>query len=335
MENQKPASDEIDITQLFAKIADFFKSIGLGVIKFLALLRNTPGQNKLLFASLILLGGLIGLGYSSLLKKKFYESSMILSSDYLNKRIVDNAIDKLTLLAEEETPQGLARALHVSDTLASNIVRFDAKPFVAERELVELEVLKEQLKNAQVKSPAVIDQIIKRIEIENQHGFEFTVRTYSQTAIKPLQDALVSYFKNNDYIKRRVDIEKVNLGARKTKLLRESQKLDSLKSVIYANYRSMADQTRQGSNNVILSDKAVTNPLDVYAQDLDLYDQLLVINRKLYLQPDFEIIDGFTEFDEPASASKLRIVATGILIGFLFGYVVVALRRLDHFLSEI
>jgi len=335
LENQTKPSDEIDLGVLFEKIGNFFKSIAGGSLRFIAVLRNTPVRNKGLFLVLMISGAGLALAYSFALKKKFYESSMILNSDYLNKRIVDNAIEKLNLLADEETPKGLASALHISDSLARNIVKFTARPFVAERELIEIEVLKEQLKSAQLKNQAVIDQITRRIEIENQHAFEFAVRTYSPTAIKPLQDALVNYFRNNDYIKRRIEITKTNLGARKLKLINESHKLDSLKNVIYANYRSMAEQTRQGSNNVILSDKSVTNPLDVYSQDLSFNDQILSIDRQLYIQPDFEIVDGFTEFNEPASASELKMVVTGLLIGFAFGYVVVAMKKFDKYLSGI
>jgi len=180
-----------------------------------------------------------------------------------------------------------------------------------------------------------VDQVLKRIALENQHAFEFTIRTYSPTAIKPLQDALVDHFRKNDYVKRRMEINKTNLAARKVKLIGESKKLDSLKRVIYANYRSMAEQTRQGSNNVILSDKSVTNPLDVYSQDLSLSEQILAIDRQLYLQPDFEIVDGFTEFDEPTSASMPKIITIGILMGFVLGYLVVAIRKLDKYLSQV
>src|SRR5258708_39816539 len=139
MENQQKqiASDEIDLGQVFAKIGDFFKSIGFAVVRLLALLRNTPMQNKRLFIVFILAGGALGFSYSSFLKKKFYDSSLILSSEYLNKRIVDSAIGKLNLLADEESSKGLATGLHISDSLAGNIVKFDFKPFVAERELIE------------------------------------------------------------------------------------------------------------------------------------------------------------------------------------------------------
>lgn len=330
------SSDDLDLGQIFAKIGDFLKSIGFGLVRFMALLRNAPIRNKNLFIVLVIAGGIFGFSYSSFLKKKFYESSMILSSDYISKRIVDNAIDKLNLLAEEKNPRSLAKALNISDSLASNIVKFEGKPFVGEREIVEIEVLKEQLKNAQLnnKNQNVIDQVIQRIEIENRHAFEFTVRTYNATVIRPLQDALVNYFKNNDYIRKRILVTHENLVSKRSKLRQESNKLDSLKKVIYSNYKTMAEQSRQGSNNVILSDKAVTNPIEIYNQDLNLYDQLQGIERSIYIQPDFEVVDGFTEFNEPASASELKIIAIGMLIGFAFGYAVVALRQFDKYLSQ-
>ncbi|MBI1770247.1 MAG: hypothetical protein HYR67_17905 [Bacteroidetes bacterium] len=335
MEQQK--SDEIDLGQLFNKIGDFFKSLGYRALKFLAVLRNVPLNNKVLFIALILAGGTLGFYYSSFVKKKFYESSMILSSDYFNKRIVDSSIDKLNLLAAEASSKGLAQVLHISDALASNIISFEAEPFISEKDLVEMEVLKEQLKNAQLnsKNQNVIDQVIKRIEIENRHAFEFTVRTLSPTAITSLQGAFVNYFKNNDYIKNRIRINHDLLVSRKDKLKRDSQKLDSLKRIIYSNYQTMAQQSRQGSNNVILSDKSVTNPVEVYQQDLIIYNQLMFVERDVFLQPDFEVVDGFTEFDSPASAGRAKIVVTAILLAFMLGYVIVAFREFNKYLSTI
>jgi hypothetical protein len=338
MENQKPSvtSDEIDLGQVITKIGDFFISIGIGLLRILAIVRSTPIRNKPLFIGLVVLGGGLGYSYSTFLKRKFYESSMILSSEYTNLRIMDNSIEKLNLLAGEASHKGLASELHISDTLASVILKFEVKPFIAENELIEIELLKEQLKNLQInsKNQAVVDQVIRRIEVENRHAFEFTVRTYSPTVIKPLQGALVNYLRNNDYIKKRMEIARTNLGLRKLKLVGESKKLDSLKKVIYANYESMADkQSRQGSNNVILSDKSMTNPLDVYNQDLSINDQILSINRTLFIEPDFELIDGFTAFNEPASASKSKIIVAGMLIGFLFAYFIVAVGKFDKYLA--
>jgi hypothetical protein len=337
MENQKlNSSDEIDLSQLFSKIGDFFRNIGLGIIRFFALLRRIPLENKPLFTIVILASVIIGYSYSQFIKKKFYESTMILSSDYLNKRLVDNTIDKLNLLAAEENKHGLARVLNISDSLAGNIVEFNAKPFVAEKDLIELEVLKEQLKNAQAdaKNGKVIEQVVKRIEIENRHAFEITVKTYNPTVIETLQTALVNFFKSNDYIKRRIEIAHKNNLEKKIKLTHDLQKLDSLKFIIYDNYKNMAAQSKQGSNNVILSDKSVTNPIEIYNQDLNLYNQLQEINEQIYLQKDFEIVDGFTEFSEPSSASMRKIIAISILIGIGVAYLTVALSAFDRYLAS-
>lgn len=337
MQGKETSTDEIDLSQLFSKIGDFFINIGLGIMRFLALLRRIPLENKLLFTVVITMCIIAGFSYSRFIKKKFYESTMILSSDYLNKRLVDNTIDKLNLLSGEANKHGLAKILNISDALADNIVRFDAKPFIAEKDLIELEVLKEQLKNAQAeaKNGKVIEQVIKRIEIENRHAFELTVRTYNPTVIDTLQTALVKFFKNNEYIKRRTDINKSNLLEKKTKLTHDLQKLDSLKFIIYDNYKNMAAQSKQGSNNVILSDKSVTNPIEVYSQDLIMYDQLQDINKQIYLQSDFEVVDGFTEFSEPSSASLRKIISISILIGIGLAYITVALSAFDKYLASI
>ncbi|MGE0770199.1 MAG: hypothetical protein AB7K37_00695 [Cyclobacteriaceae bacterium] len=330
-------ADEIDLGVLFAKIGDFFRNIGLGFLRFLALMRRVPLENKTLFISIILLGAVVGFSYSTFLKKKFYETTMILSSNYLNKRIVDNTVEKLNLLAEEEDARGLAKELKISDSLAYNILEFSSKPFVAETDLIELEVLKEQLKNAKLesKNEKVIDQVISRIEIENRHAFEISVKVLNPTVITELQDALVNYFRTNDYIQKRIEINKTNLQHRRTKLMADTRKLDSLKSVIYANYKNMAEQSREGSNNVIMSDRSVTNPIEIYNQDLSIYDQLQSVERQLYLQPDFEIIDGFTEFNEPSSASRTKITGIAMLIGLGLAYLIVALMQFNRYLGKL
>lgn len=335
---QKPvSSDEIDLGQLFSKVGDFFKNIGLGFIRFLASLRRAPLENKFLFASVIVIAIVITGSYSLLLKKKFYESTMILSSNYLNKRIVDNMIEKLNLLAEEERKAGLGKVLNIPDSLADNIVKFEAKPFVAETDVIELEILKEQLKNAKEtsKNEKVIDQVIQRIEIENRHAFEVTVRTFNPAVVTELQKALVEYFRANEYIKKRIESNHQLLEAKKVKLIQESEKLDSLKGVIYANYKTMAEQARQGSNNVILSDRAVTNPIDVYNRDLSLYQEIQNVEHQLSVRPDFEVVDGFTEFSEPASAGLALMLVQAFLVGLGVSYLIVALKEFDKYLSKV
>jgi hypothetical protein len=338
MENQEKLgqSDEIDLGKLFTKVGEFIRNTAASLIRFLALVRRVPLNNKRLFIAASIFAVILTATYGLVLKRKFFESTMILSSNYLNKRLVDNAVRKLNLLAKEEDKKGIAKVLNIADSLAKNIILFESKPFISETDITELEVLKEQLKNAQEgsKNKKVVDQVVQRIEIENRHAFEITVRTYNPTVVSSLQNALVNYFRNNSYIRKRIESAKTNLEAKKVKLVEESLKLDSLKDVIYANYKSMAEQGRQGSNNVILSDKPVTNPIDVYNQDLFIYNEILSIERELYIQPDFEVVDGFTEFSEPASASLPKMLAQALLIAIGLSYVIVALRQFNKYLAS-
>jgi hypothetical protein len=334
--DQKPSSgDEIDLGQLFQKIGYGIRRGWLGTMYLFALIRRVPLENRFSFLGIVGVSVSLAIAYSILLKKSYYESTLILNSSYLNKRLVDNSIEKIDALANEQDKDGLARLFNIPDSLADNIIGFEAKPLIIEADVIQLELLKEQLRSAEGADEAVIEDVLRRIEIENRHSFEITIRTLNPTIIPNLQDALVGYFRNTDYVKRRIEINKLNLEQRRAKLMNDLQKMDSLKVVIYANYKSMAEQARSGSNNVILSDRAVTSPVEIFNQDLALYNDLQEINSQLYLQPDFEVVDGFTEFSEPASPSTVKMVLLALAIGIVIAYLDVAIRSFNSYLASL
>lgn len=336
MNETKPTapSDEIDITQLFRWIGQGFRNIGLAIIGAIAGLRNIFFTNRVFFGILIIAGLAVGGSYYQFLSKKFYKSSMIISCDYLNNRILQNAVEKLNLLCLEKDRDGLASELKIDIDVAKNIRKFSFRPFVSENDLVEIEVLKEQLNNVASEKKDLVEKVISKVDVENKHAFQIDVLIYNPDIVKNLETAIVNYFANNEYIKRRVEITRQNLQTRKTKLVQESNKLDSLKQVLYQNLQSMARQNREGSNNVILSDKYLTDPMAIYAEDLNLHNELLEINRRLYVQPDFELVDGFTTFKEPESASLLKILGISALISWGLGYLIIGLWRFDQYLAN-
>ena len=338
MNSQKPdsKSDEIDLGQLFVRIGDFFANAWMGFMRFLAMMRRVPFDNKLSFFLIIAGSIIVGSGFTFFIRKNYYESKMILSSDYLNKRLAESTIDKLAALAREQNKKGLAKTLGIPDSLANNIVSFSIRPFVEEKDLIELEVLKEQLRNAQVnsKNQQVIEEVVERIEIENRHAFEITVRTLNPSVIGNLQEAIVGYFERNPYIKKRIEITKENLREKKNKLEHDIQKLDSLKFVIYENYKNMAEQNR-GSNNVILSDKAVSDPVQIYNKDTEIYKEYQEVTEDLFLQKDFELVEGFTEFSEPASPSIVVMLIYSMFIGVIVAYADVAVRTFNKYLANL
>ena len=335
-QRQSGGNDEIDISQIFHWIGNGFRNFGNTILFSLAGLRQTFFDYKIFFAITILAGLSFGWFYSEGLSKKYYKSTMILSCDYLNRQIVENTIQKLNLLCGEPERVGLSEELGIDIGTAKNIQKFESKSFISETDIVELEVLKEQLSNVAAEKKDLVKKVIDKLELDNKAAFQISVLIYDPSIVRNLDSAVTKYFRNNDYVKKRIEITKTNLLLKKKKLVSESNKLDSLKLVLFKNFESMAAaQAKQGSNNVILNDKIIADPISVYREDAIFYNEIQDIDRLLYIQPDFEVIDGFTSFKEPESASLLQVLILAFFVSIITGYVILGAWKFDRFLSKL
>ena len=326
-------SDEVDLAQFFRWIGRGFSNLGNAIIRGIAGLRNQFYANRVFFIGIIVLGLILGALYSELLKKDYYKSSMALSCDYLNTQILKNTIEKFNLLASERSTDGLQEELNLDEPTAKNIQKFEVKSFVSEDDVIEMEVLREQLNNVAADKKELVEKVIDRLEIENKNAYEISVYVYDPEIVKPLEKALVNYFQNNSYIQRRIESNRTTLLARREKLQSELRKLDSLKAVMFRNYQMLAQKSR-GSNNVVVgAEDGLANPLEVFNTDLDLYQELQDVERRLFLSPDFEIVDGFTSFKEPESASLADILAISLLLSIVIGYLILGAYRFDRMLA--
>lgn len=337
MEDQKhraSSSDEIDLAQFFKWVGRGFSNLGQSAIGGMAGLRNSFYTNRLFFLGIIALGLVLGFFYSELLKKDYYKSTMVLSCDYLNKQILKNTIEKFNLLAGERTTQGLQEELNLDEATAKNIQKFEFVPFVSEDDVVEMEVLKEQLNNVAAEKKDIVESVMERLEIENKNAYEISVYVYDPNIVKPLEEAVVNYFRNNGYIKRRIESNRKTLEMRKVKLQDELRKLDSLKVVLFNNYQALAQKSR-GSNNVVVGgEEGLTNPLEVFTIDLELHEELQQVQKELDLQPDFEVVAGFTSFKEPENASLSDIMAVALILSIVIGYLILGAYRFDRMLAN-
>lgn len=334
LQEQKPKNaDEIDLTQFFSWIGRGFSRAGNGILYSLSTLRGVFFENKLFFTGVIVAGVALGITYSELLKKEFYKSTMVLSCDYLNSQILKSTIDKLNQLAQEQGGEGLADVLTIDIATAKNIQEFEYSTFVSENDVVEMATLREQLNNLTADRKDLVEKVMKKLEIENKNAYQISVRVYQPDIVKPLEKALVNYFIKNDYIRRRMEIKRKNNLSRKEKLEIESKKLDSLKKVMYQNYQSLG-KTSRGTGNVYLGDEKLADPLDVFRQDLALNEEILELEEKLYVKPDFEVVDGFTTFKEPESASLFQIVVISFFVSWVIGYLIIGAWRFNKYLAQ-
>lgn len=327
-------NDDVDVTQFFSWIGRGFSRVGNAFIYSLATLRGLFFSNRVFFFGIIIFGLILGALYSELLKKKYYESAMVLSCDYLNTQILQNTIDKMNLLCYEKEREGLSEFLGLEPEIAKKIQKFAFKSFVSEDDVVEMEVLRTQLNTVTADKQELVENIIEKLEIENKNAYEIRVQVYEPDVVKPLEKALVTYFRTNDYIKKRIEINKINLEKRRENLLKETRKIDSLKFVLVKNLASVSSTSR-GSGNVFLGDEKFANPVEIFEQSLKINNELLNVEHDLYISSDFEVVDGFTTFKEPESASLTKILVISFFLSLLIGYLIIGAWRLDKYLSSV
>ncbi len=336
MDSIKPTqSDEIDTTQIFTWIGKGFNRLVRNFIGVIAGLRRLFLTHLSYFSIVIGLGLTIGVVYGNLFSKKYYKSSMILSSDFLNKRIMENTIGKLNMLCREEDRVGLSELLGIDVETAKNISGFDAVSFVSEQDKIEMEVLKEQLSNVTERRVDVLNKVMGKIEIANMHSFMISILVYNPSIVNELDTTIVSYFRTNEYVRKRIEIKQASLLARRDKLVSESRKLDSLKSILYINFQNTAKTSRDGSNNVIFSEGKLTDPMAVFKEDLALDQEIRLIDNDLYIKPYFEVIDGLTPCKIAENSGTVRIVIISFAISLLAGYLILGLWKFNNYLSTI
>ncbi len=327
------SNDEIDLRNIFNFIGLFFSKVANVFLSFLLWLRQSIINYKILLIVIILLS-VIGSWVFRNTTKDYYRTTMLLSSKYFNGRLVENGIEKLNLLTGEKNKAQLGKLLGIPEDVAQEIRNFEAEPFVSEEEIVELEVLKEQLRNLGAKA-ADIEKVLDQLEIENRSTYQITVRVYNSDIINQLTAPIVDYFKNNSYIKKRIQGTRQKLEKRKNQYKKETEKIDSLKLAIFKTFESMADKSGEGSNNVVLTESIMETPTEIYQEGIVYYERFLKADEELFLGSDFELIDGFTTFNKPDNIDLKTTILFGLAIGFSLAFLLVVLLDLNKYLNKI
>lgn len=328
---QRPNDDEIDLGTIFNGIKKLFNYLFDSLIIFFLKLRRSTIQYRYLLIGFVLVGLLFG--YTNwITSKEYYKSTMLLGSEYFSGILVENGIEKLNLLTGEKDRQQLADILGVTKEVAEEIKSFEVEPFVSEEERVELQLLKEQIKGA---GGGEMEELLNHVEIENRNTYQISVMVFDNYVIDKLTNPVVNYFRNNPYINKRIESNTMKLKARRSKYESEVEKLDSLKFVIFKNIESMAQKYREGSNNVVLAESMMENPLGIYQEGAIFFDKLLQVDEDLFLGSDFELIDGFTTFSKPENEDLRTVLALSVLISLGLAYMVIVLIQLNKYLSRL
>jgi len=332
--NQKPnnSSDEIDLRELFSAIGNFFKNIFIGIIMLIVHFRNATVKHFKIILFFGIIGGFTGIALNYVLPD-YYSSYMLINSKHSSGRLMENSVDKLQQLCEEQNYTQLAKILDIDSSQSKNLKGFSYEPFISEQEIVELEVLKEQLKG-QIDDEETINKFVEKLKLDNKATYKVFVHVFDNDGLAELQKPLVNYFKENQYVSKRLEIEKQNLKDKASNIKEELARLDSLKRILMDSYNLLTDNGKTGSNNVILSEEKL-DPISVFEESKSQYRELQRVEQEIYLMPSFELIDGFTVFSKPDSPSLIKLGFYSGLIGLGVAYIIILIIGFNKYLNKV
>jgi hypothetical protein len=326
------SSDEIDLRELFSSIGNFFKNIFIGIVMVIVRFRNATVKHFKLILILGVIGGFTGIALNYYLPD-YYSSYMLINSKHSSGRLMENSVDKLQQLCAEQNYIQLAKTLDIDTTQAKNLKGFSYEPFVSEEEIVQLEVLKEQLKG-KIDDEETINRFVEKLKLDNKTTYKIFVHVFDNQGLKELQEPLVNYFKENQYVSKRLAIEKENLKDKARNIRAELSKLDSLKRILMDSYNLLSDNGKTGSNNVILSEEKL-DPISVFEESKIQYRELQRVEEDIFLMPSFELIDGFTVFSKPDSPGLIKLGFYSGLVGLGIAYLIILIFGFNKYLNKV
>jgi len=326
------SGDEIDLREVFKAIGQFFLNVWDFLIALIVQFRRTTINHYKLILIVTLISVLFGV-WQYYRIRPFYKTSMILQSGYLNSKLLENIIDNLNQLPNTNGNSGFVETLRVAPEVAQNIIRFEAEPFITEEEVLELEKLKIKFENANISSD-IAGPVLEQLTYYNRNAFEVTVFVYEPNLIGGLDSLLFNYIKSNVFVNKRIQAGRKELSERLKKLKEEQPKLDSLKTILFTYLKALSTSRREGSDNIFIGDENAIDPLSVFQKDLLHNDQVLSIEKQLFLQSDFEMIDRFTPYYKPESASISDLVRFHFSSGVILSYLIIFLLAINKWLSR-
>ncbi|AHM61771.1 hypothetical protein D770_17595 [Flammeovirgaceae bacterium 311] len=329
----RAASDEIDIREVFAAIGRSFRRIGNSFILAILKIRQATKKFAWLIITCMLIGAGIGyFGYRSF--QTYYASDLTLSSNYYNSEMLKSAIRELDQLAGEGNNVVLARKLNITPEQSAVIRSLRVEPVTSTSDAVEIENLLRYIRSNEEITEEQIEELRTRLMAEFT-SFKIITTVYDLSVLDALEQGIILFLKDNDYIRRRVAIQQENLIAMRDKLLREQERLERLKTLQADVYGRLAETGRAGSNNVIFgTPETATDPLNVYREDLLFSRELLKTNERIELNRGLEIVSGFTPYGAPASLSLRSQLLIGALIGLGVAYLIIIMIGINQALNR-
>ena len=252
----------------------------IDLLELLAKVVLTIKSNILSFIVAFILGTGLGLCYYQFVPKT-YESKMMVISDILPNAFCEPLSETLNSLIIDGNHQLLADKLGLTPEEASQIGK------------IQIEAIKSEKDKKDVKE-----------------GFTFviTVKVDNNNLLPKLQEGVLNYLRNNEYIKVKSRQNKIMDQALIDKMVIEINSLDSLKKNLL-----LGHPVSRSTPQTILMD-----PASISSEIVKLSNEKYELINKLELVNSIQLVEGFTAYENPASPKLSLSVAAGSSLGIFF-----------------
>jgi hypothetical protein len=154
--------------------------------------------------------------------------------------------------------------------------------------------------------------ILKTFTPNNPNGFYVDVKIRDNSILPELQQAIVNGLNNSDYIKERLAARKEDLKIMIDKVTDEITKIDSTKIMV----------DRIMTNKEKFSSSLMLDVSGLNRQQIELNEKLLGYKSELRFANGVNVLQGFSRFDNPVSASLRLLIVVGLIIGTVVAYII-------------
>jgi uncharacterized protein involved in exopolysaccharide biosynthesis len=245
------------------------------------------------FRSLVLafvIGSLLGLAFYQFVPK-VYESNMIIQSDILTESYGERIAESMDLLIREQNFEILGSRMGISLKKAASINK------------IKIESVKQKQTNT--------------TEKEN-NTFFITVRTTDNTLLPDLQNGLINYLRNNEFVKVRVRQRQDYYKAMIEKVGQEISSLDSLKKRLFTGKPIYSNS----------AEMMLVDPTNIYSKIIELNKEQINYKNGLELVNSIQLVEGFTIYKKPVSPKLSISLTAGASIGVFFVLTLIAIKGL-------
>ena len=252
---------------------------------------NIVRSNFWIILSFFLIGSLLGVSYYYF-TNKIYQSSLVISSGILTKSYAETLVENLNRQRRESNRQALTNSLNVSEQTARGLDRLRIQG------VSEIEDLKESDK------------------------FIITAEVYNPEVFKELQNGLIYYLENNQFVKVRVEQNKKFMKQMLAKMDEEIKDMEAFKEQIVS-----GSFFRSAQGNVMF------DPTNVNSKILELTKEKITMQNELELVNSVQVIEGFTKYERPVRPRLSVSLISGSFVGLVFVSILIAFKSIRRILQ--